>query len=533
MMSDSSFKNRNLLVLIFEILIILVTIGGLTFATSRMISGSNTIITFGEYNVDYIGDTKIVVDNLEPISDSMVNYDTYDDVIRLEFSLRGVEENGDEELIYDIMVNDMNIDCSLLNQYTKWNLYKNGELLYNGSFDPKFDGNVLTNNFRLTEIQQDLPMYDEDYDRYVLIIWISEACEDLSSCELVDQSGIVNSTMDMNVFIAVSGGEKMLYERIANYDATCVNKPVLDEGMIPVYYDDGNWRIADSTNGNVSRLWYNYGDARWANVVIVNTDKYDDAKIGEIIYAQDILAHYVWIPRFKYKIWNVGNTTNSYNAYENGIDIIFESGVNSSGIVCSSDICPIKENRYLTHPVFGDNLRGFWISKYEISSNNKFVPNVESLKNESLDSYKNIISNLSDVYNLGDTVDSHIINNLEWGATLYLSHSKYGVCVDNKCKNIGINDTYVSESNKQDTTTRNVYGVYDMAGATSEYVVGSTGFGTAVSEVLINDNETWYNGYYVNNQKDYVIRGGIQKGLFYTGDIGMFDVSTRGVLIIK
>ena len=44
------------------------------------------------------------------------------------------------------MLKDMNIDCSLLNEYTKWNLYKNGELIYNGNFSPKFDGNVLTDN---------------------------------------------------------------------------------------------------------------------------------------------------------------------------------------------------------------------------------------------------------------------------------------------------------------------------------------------------------------------------------------------------
>ena len=533
-MGDSSFKNRNLLVLLFEILLIIVAIGGLTFATSRLMSGS-TIVTFGEYNVDYVGKTEVSVDGLEPISDSLVNYNTYKNVIRLEFSLRGVKENEDdeEELIYDVMLNELGIDCSLMNEYTKWNLYKNGELLYSGNFDPRFDGNILTDNYRLTETQQDLPGYDDDYDKYVFIVWISEACEDLTNCDIKhDQSGIINSVINMKLFIALSGGEKVKYKRVANMDATCVNKPELVSSMIPVYYDGGNWRVADKTNSNVDKLWYNYGGSRWANVVIVNNDKYDKASAGVKVNSDDILAHYVWIPRFKYKLWNNGiDIDDSYNAYKNGIDIVFESGVNSSGnAICSNDKCVGSKNKYITHPAFGDDVRGFWISKYEISSSYKFISNVESLRNESLDSYKNIISNLTNTYNL-DNVKSNIVSNLEWGAILYLSHSKYGVCVDNGCKEITSNNTFVSEYNKQDSTTRNVYGVYDMAGGSGEYAIGSSGLGSALNEVRIDGNETWYNGYYINNQKEYKIRGGAS--LFYTGDIGMFDVSTRGVLIVE
>ena len=122
---------------------------------------------------------------------------------------------------------------------------------------------------------------------------------------------------------------------------------------------------------------------------------------------------------------------------------------------------------------------------------------------------------------------------MEWGATLYLSHSKYGVCESNKCKVISSNDSNISENNKQDTTTRDVYGVYDMAGGSGEYVLGDTSIGSALSEVVLSNNETWYDGYYNNNSKDYVIRGGIENGLFYAGDIGMMDVTTRGVLVNK
>jgi len=96
-----------------------------------------------------------------------------------------------------------------------------------------------------------------------------------------------------------------------------------------------------------------------------------------------------------------------------------------------------------------------------------------------------------------------------------------------------MNETYISENNKQDTTTGNVYGVYDMSGASAEYVVGNTGLGSAMEEVRINEITTWYNGSYLNANKDYTLRGGVEKGLFSISDIGMFNISTRSVLVNK
>ena len=536
MKDDKSFNVRNALVLLFEIIIIVIAIGGLTFATSRMF-GTSTIITFGDYNVDYLGEIEIVASDIEPISDSEINIDSKDGVVRVEFSLRGVDTNDDEEkLIYDVMINEMNIDCSLLNEYTKWNLYKNGELLYDGSFSPKFDGNVMTDNFKLTETQQDLPKSDEEYDKYVLIIWISEVCDDITTCDLIDQSDIINSVIEMKVFIGVSSGEKVVYERVPNMNATCVNKPILYNNMLPVFYKNGEWRIADKTNSDEDKKWYDYNESRWANSVVVSTDKYKDSNVGSIVNLEDVLGFYVWIPRFKYKLWNDGMVIeDSYDAYNKGIDIVFESGTHNTGTVkCNEDRCAGKSDSYLTHPAFEDNLTGFWISKYELSAGGKFIPNVESLNNKTIDEYKNIVNGLVSVYSFGELVDSHIINNLEWGATLYLSHSKYGICNDSEgCKDIGINDTYISEKNKQDTTTRNVYGVYDMAGASSEYVGGKRILGSALSEVIVNDGNIWYKGVYTEVDKDYLLRGGVDMGMFSVSDIGMLNSSTRGVLVNK
>ena len=528
----ASFKNKNILVIIFELLIIALGIIGITFAASKLLDDrSATVITTDEYNLDYVGDNYVTISDIEPMDDSLVNYNTTDNVIRLAFSVKGARGNDDEKLIYDVMLNEMDIDCSLLNKYTKWNLYKNGKLISNGSLDPLFDGDVLTDSMRLTNIQENLPRYDKDYDNYVLIFWISESCDDLETCEIVDQSNILDSKMSMKVFIALYSGAKKKYERVPNYDGTCANKPELYNNMIPVNYNNGEWVVADEKNSQKFNLWYSYASGKWANAVVVNDiSKYRN--VGTKIDNNDVLGYFVWVPRFRYKLWNVDSEIkDSYNAYDEGIDVILENGLNTTN-------GEIKNDEYFTHPAFGDKLRGIWVSKYEISKNNdkyKFIPGVESYRNDTLDNYQNIASTVSESYGLGSKAESHMINNLEWGATLYLSHSKYGVCAGDGCTGIGTNTTYILGNNRQDTTTRNVYGVYDMAGASGEYVLGKSTTGTATSEVLLSDKNTWYNGMGAVSDRDYIIRGGLDKSLFYFGDMRMDETqnSTRISLVTR
>ncbi len=524
-------KNKNLLIIVFEIFVIVLGIVGITYATSVLINNrTSTLLTASGYNIDYVGDSDIVINGLEPMDDNLVNYSTKNNVIRLEFSLRGVKENNKEDLIYDVMMKDMNVDCGLLNKYTKWRLFKNGSLISNGSLDPSFDGDILGENMHLTNIQEDLPKYNEDYDKYVLLFWISESCDNLETCELVDQSSILNSQMSMKVFIALYSGAKKPLERIGNNDNTCANRPILADNMVPVTYNNGEFVVADSTNHDENYLWYDYFNQKWANAIVVKNNKY--ATVGMKINPDDILGYFVWIPRFRYKLWNVNpNVTDSYNAYDDGINIIFENGLGKTENNNSND-------SYLTHPAFGNDLRGFWISKYEISKENdeyKFLDNIESYKDDSIENYQMIAESLSNSYKLNEKTTSHMITNLEWGATLYLSHSSYGVCKGDGCTSIGINNNYVSGANKEDTTTRNVYGVYDMAGASPEYVLGNEKIGTATDEVTLENGDTWYEGHAISSERNYLVRGGANKGLFYFGDISMDtpSISTRVVLTIK
>ena len=178
-------------------------------------------------------------------------------------------------------------------------------------------------------------------------------------------------------------------------DESNANAPVLDRAMIPVYYDEESevWRKADSTNQNKS--WFDYSNKKWANSVIVKTtdfnNTYKDAAIGTEIPMDKILTMQVWIPRYKYKVWNY-NADGTKTSNEQQIEITFENGTNTTGeISCQdaisgtdgdpSETCKLKEanatctddtcnGKTYTHPAFtfGDEeTKGFWVGKFEAS----------------------------------------------------------------------------------------------------------------------------------------------------------------------
>lgn len=316
---------------------------------------------------------------------------------------------------------------------------------------------------------------------------------------------------------------------------------------------------------------------------------------GFPILNDDISLFYVWIPRFKYKVWNVLGISgvDSYDAYHSGILIEFENETESSGAIycrnneCYSDSLLITQvtqndnNKYYTHPAFtfGDKeLRGFWVGKYEVStSDNGCNSSFKSCLSSELDikvNANNVVwrnNYLSNYYinlkkynnNMG------IIKNIEWGAITYLTHSKYGLCSGIECKSIGTNKSNISGNEKFDSTTYNSYGVFDMSGSASEFVMATYVddnnilfanshfnnlvvdrndydlysentfiLGDATKEILI-DGGSWYNNHmtYIDGINNWFIRGGIgvsgDNGIFYynaTRDMNNEYISTRVVI---
>ena len=259
-----------------------------------------------------------------------------------------------------------------------------------------------------------------------------------------------------------------------NADTSGANEPVLDDNMIPVYYDecDEVWKKADSTNENEKNRWYNYDEKIWANSVTVTSSSrstYLNANPGTEIDMDDILTMQVWVPRYKYKVWNY-NSSGTVKSEPQEIEIVFEEGTASTGdITCSdtisgtdgakSESCKINNtectdntcnNKYYTHPAFTfgeEELTGFWIGKFELTgtiSNITTKPNINSIRNQNISSFETNIMKMNDSsnqYGLNSSTDTHMIKNMEWGAVAYLSHSKYGTCTNGTCEEVYINNS--------------------------------------------------------------------------------------------
>lgn len=277
---------------------------------------------------------------------------------------------------------------------------------------------------------------------------------------------------------------------------------------------------------------------------------YEMSPIGTVINQKDIESIYVWIPRYKYQVFNIeGNEQkDTIETLEKGINISFENNVSKSGIIfcknnqCFSDNLMItkitdKDNgKYYTHPAFTtteEELKGFWVSKYELSENGIKQGNTP-LTNTNISTFYERIKRINENY--------HMITNTEWGAIAYLTQSQYGVCPNLICNNLTGNKKNVSGSETKDTTTNNKYGVYDLAGNSAEFVMANYAnqygslslnnssfqnipisnndydlylnnnfiLGDATKEIT-KDNISWNNGVatFINETNNWFVRGGI------------------------
>ena len=327
-------------------------------------------------------------------------------------------------------------------------------------------------------------------------------------------SGIIYSILILFLILIFSilsilGGRKLILDKLKNgvmnelndevfelayRDRSGANRPELLSNMIPIRYDGTNWVYA-----NINEEWYNYETQEWANAVVLNSGVVKN--VGDIITEDEIALWYVWIPRYKYQLFNANNE----GVAEQLINIEFERGTASTGTVSctdaiatsgsSSETCTNASNgNWYTHPAFTfgeEEITGFWIGKFEVSGSTDTItvkPNVSSLRSTSVSEYFTAIQNMKTTYGLSG--DSHMIKNMEWGAVAYLKQSKYGLGETD----IGINnnssyttgcgatagssssstcEAYNTTNGMLASTTGNIYGVYDMSGGAWEYVMGN------------------------------------------------------------
>ena len=258
---------------------------------------------------------------------------------------------------------------------------------------------------------------------------------------------------------------------------------------------------------------------------------------GEVIIEDNIESYFVWIPRYKYKIFDEGNYTGltQIESKEQTIEVMFEN----------KNITPSNgqtKGSYLTHPAFTSfDSNGMWVGKFEtgydgattraeasndIVSTNKIIikPNVYSWQTITIgNAFKNS-------YDYIRKLDSHMVKNTEWGAVAYLSHSKYGINKEirvnnngysvtgysateaptesyngghsiegNRLENIelGVDGTYtinyLNPNSVVSSTTGNYTGIYDMSGGASDYVMAYAINGTVDNSGITDLYEDFFN----------------------------------------
>ena len=218
---------------------------------------------------------------------------------------------------------------------------------------------------------------------------------------------------------------------------------------------DGTQFVPDETNSS-----YDYNSQQWANAKVT---------------IDGVESYFVWITRYEYKI-----NYNTPGTPEDGgtIDIKFIPTNQTTA-----------DEGYIIHPAFtsdvnnggwSEELPGIWVGKYETARSDsegetqgtsttiKVQPGVVT-------SWRN--TKIGDIYNYAraysPSLNSHMLKNSEWGAVAYLTESKYGRNGTEVTKNG--NSNYITAdagiiANPEQSSTGNVYGIYDLSGGAYEFV---------------------------------------------------------------
>ena len=306
--------------------------------------------------------------------------------------------------------------------------------------------------------------------------------------------------------------------------------PVLSDNLVPVTLaDDGTVTKAD-----INTEWYKYEDKKWANAIILsdNTKTYNN---GDTIPEDNIESYFVWIPKYSYQIFNLGETdgyTSGKPTTSNAQEIQIKFGTTNTSDnnenECTTPMTSgasgnCKVGDYMTSPAFiSMNTNGLWVAKFETTGSTTNItvkPSQTSLRNI------NVKTMFETAYNYKRDNDSHMMKNTEWGAVAYLSHSKYGINTEvrinnnsnyitgyaasdsaNESKYPGTTGTdasvtlpYNTSTGYKASTTGNITGIYDMSGGSWKYMAsfrsgtyGSSGF---ISSTLKAYNSKYYDEY--------------------------------------
>ena len=485
--------NNKRVYLIIGVITITMLVMGVTTAWFTWNSTDNTDVTFNVNGID------IINTNVDIVGKELYPTNNKENGVVEEFTVKQNSEIS-TPVCSDFTLTLTTLPTELLHKSFKYKLYNGTNLVGSGNFEGKTQGQVIT-------IATSQPVTSE-ISTYKLYIWID--------------GENYNNPLSM-------GGKSFLFKltiKASQQENACTpsvllddsgaNTPVLAEGMIPIKWDGSKWVKASTTQ---TGDWYDYDVKKWANAVMVSSDTRDSymsdvtKPIGSKVLEDDILAYYVWIPRYSYQLFNV----NSEIMDPIEIQVMFESKDSTKSTGSTN-------GAWLTHPAFTfgtDELSGIWVGKFETSMDTSdvcYTSSSEANCDKELDSprikparvsltYQKVSNQFLTSKKFGTVnyltsdgvsqVDAHMMKNTEWGAVAYLKQSKYGLGTTDignnayyassnprfmaGCGPLSETDltgygatctSYTSSVGIKASTTGNVYGIYDMAGGANEYVMG-------------------------------------------------------------
>ena len=510
----------------------LLLVGGVSYAFVNFLLNGSTVSRVISSDLVFAYDEKSEALSITS-TDAMSDEEALEGENSFDFDVKG--QSGANEVISYAIILEKDPSSTLEDEYVRLILTDENKNILKGPINvADLSNDTSENTFVIYQNSFQFPS-DEQVHSYRLFSYLSENYK--SEGDIVyDENG--------NAQTATIGGKSYEFRinvrTIEGLDVE-VNEPVLLDNMIPVYYDEqtGSWKKANENNLEGTYKWYDYADKMWANAVTVsetNRATYLNAPEGTEIAMEDINTMWVWIPRYKYTIFNA-NMSGSEVTSEQEIKIEFESGTSTTGTVrCvdsinnsdgTSETCTdtvygevTNGQSTYTHPAFtfgNEELTGFWFGKFEnsIDSSNNIIikPDMLSWNNQTISTafeysrkmelQNNIygFSSTATTYNAtgeltGDTnnFDTHNIKNMEWGAVAYLTQSKYGRCTDGACTEIYINnsarlDRQTSEDGSNIDTWYDTY--TGRSGGTVGGGVSYKAYGTySYDDYVISDSNT-------------------------------------------
>ena len=370
----------------------------------------------------------------------------------------------------------------------------------------------------------------------------------VTSIKIKNSSGteITGATIDVTkgtISTQITENGKYIVEIVATDKKgknASANPEIQVSGKLKIANLEANWTAADSTNANDD--WYAYKDNSGTKAQVnapkladgmtaikysIDSDLTEGSKWANAMTKDGSM--WVWIPRYAYRI----TYTDSTNRRSGGtIDIAFlkettneflDSSIKGDIVTAINADGTVPQGKWVLEPAFTlgtESIEGFWFAKFEASNTNgtttdnsnltlQIKPNVVSWRSiTSLNMFtacQNLTSDskYSTYFNSKDNIDTHMTKNVECGAVAYLAHSKYGLNGDeigintNSSYKTGIgNDgssVYNTDAGKNSSTTKNVYGIYDMSGGAYEYVAACyTGY---TNKLTANTDTTYINKY--------------------------------------